>query len=90
MKFRANGEYIYLAMNDKELEGLRQIYKDSVEKWVRAIRAEEAVATSDHSIHAWDIWEKAGFDEEDARQYALTAKKKYESGLRELHYGIRT
>lgn len=76
-------------MDNVELDRLRQVYKERVEKWVSAIRREEAVATSDHSVHAWDIWERAGFDEEAARKEALAAKKAYESGLRELNYGIR-
>jgi len=76
-------------MDNTELDRLRQAYKDAVEKWVAAIRAEEALATPDHSIHAWDVWEQAGFSEEDARKKALAAKGDYEAGLREADYGIR-
>jgi len=76
-------------MDTSQLDRLRQAYKDAVEAWVTAIRAEEALATPDHSIHAWDLWENAGFAEEAARQKALGAKRQYEAGLRELDYGIR-
>ena len=38
-------------MDNAELDRLRQAYKDTVEKWVTAVRAEEAPATPDHSIH---------------------------------------
>jgi hypothetical protein len=75
-------------MENAELDRLRQAYKDAVEKWITAIREEEALATPDHSVHAWDLWEKAGFAEEDARKSALNAKHQYEGGLREADYGI--
>ena len=77
-------------MDNAELDQLRQAYKEAVEKWIAAIREEEALATPDHSIHAWDLWERAGFAEEDARKKTLAAKEHYESGLREIDYGIRT
>ena len=77
-------------MDNAELDRLRQAYKDAVQKWIVAIREEEALATPDHSVHAWDLWEKAGFTEEDARHKALQAKQRYESGLREADYGIKT
>ena len=77
-------------MDNAELDRLRQTYKEAVEKWITAIREEEALATPDHSVHAWDLWEKAGFAEQDARKNALAAKKQYESGLREADYGILT
>jgi len=75
-------------MDNAELDRRRQAYKDAVEKWVAAIRAEEALATPDHSVHAWDLWEQAGFVEEEARDDAQDAKEKYEDGLREADYGI--
>jgi hypothetical protein len=75
-------------MDNTELDRLRQAYKDAVERWIAAIRQQEALATPDHSVHAWEIWERAGFAEEDARKNALTAKQQYEGGLREADYGI--
>jgi len=77
-------------MDNAELDQRRQAYKDAVEQWISAIREEEALATPDHSVHAWDLWEKAGFREEDARKRALAAKQDYEDGLREADYGILT
>jgi hypothetical protein len=76
-------------MDNAELDRRRQAYKDAVESWIAAIREEEALATPDHSVHAWDLWENAGFAEEDARDAAQKAKRTYESGLREADYGIR-
>jgi len=75
-------------MDNAELDLRRQAYKDAVDKWVAAIRAEEALATPDHSVHAWDLWEKAGFAEEEARDAAQDAKEDYEDALREADYGI--
>jgi hypothetical protein len=75
-------------MDTGELDRLRQAYKDAVDKWVTTIREEEALATPDHSVHAWDVWEKAGFAEEEARDKAQTAKQGYEEALREMDYGI--
>jgi hypothetical protein len=77
-------------MDNTELDRLRQVYKDAVERWIAAIRQQEALATPDHSVHAWDLWERAGFAEEDARKGALAAKQQYEGGLREADYGILT
>jgi len=54
-------------MDTTELDRLRQDYKTAVDKWITAIRDEEALATPDYSVHAWDVWERAGFAEEDAR-----------------------
>jgi hypothetical protein len=44
-----------------DLDLLQQVYKAAVDRWVAAIRAEEALATPDHSIVAWELWEQAGF-----------------------------
>ena len=75
-------------MDNAELDRLRQAYKDAVDKWITAIREEEALATPDHSVHAWDLWEKAGFAEDEARVRGHAAKEQYEHGLREADYGI--
>ena len=64
-------------MDNTELDRRRQAYKDAVDKWVAAIREEEALATPDYSLHEWNLWEKAGFAEEEARDVALTAKEQY-------------
>ncbi len=77
-----------LRMDKAQLDSLRQAYKDAVEKWIAAIREQEALATPDHSVHAWDAWEHAGFAEEEARDNAQAAKDRYEDGLREADYGI--
>jgi hypothetical protein len=78
-----------LLMDTAKLDQLRLAYKDAVDTWITAIREEEALATPDYSVHAWDLWEQAGFAEEEARTRVQAAKKLYEDGLREADYGIR-
>ena len=75
-------------MDNAELDRFRQAYKDAVDKWIMAIRDEESLATPDHSVHAWDRWEHAGFTEEEARARAQAAKEQYEGALRHADYGI--
>ena len=70
------------SMENTELDHLRFVYKTAVEEWILAIREEEDLATPDHSITAVEIWEKAGFKEEEARQRAKEARRNYEEGLR--------
>ncbi len=77
-----------LIMDNAELDRLRQAYKDAVERWIIAIREEEALATPDHSVQAWDLWEKAGFAEEEARDRVQAAKERYEGALRKTDYKI--
>jgi hypothetical protein len=69
-----------------ELDQLRQAYKDAVEQWITAIRAEENLATSDHTVPAVDVWEHAGFDEEEAREKAMEARQAYEDALRKVDF----
>lgn len=75
-------------MEIAELDQLRQTYKDAVEKWILAIRAEENLATPDHTVPAVDAWEHAGFDEEEARRKAREARKAYEDALREVDFSF--
>lgn len=71
-----------------ELDRLQQVYKEAVDQWVAAIREEEALATPDHSIAAWERWEQAGFKAQAAQDQATAAKEAYKAGLRLLDYGI--
>jgi len=71
-----------------ELDRLQQVYKEAVDRWVAAIREEEALATPDHSIVAWERWEQAGFKAQDAQDQATVAKEAYKDGLRRLDYDI--
>ena len=46
------------------------------------------LASPDHSIAAWELWEQAGFKADDARNQANAAKEAYKDGLRLLDYSI--
>ena len=40
-------------LESSELDQLRYSYKESLEQWSSSIRAEENLASPDHTIHAW-------------------------------------
>jgi hypothetical protein len=75
-------------MDNLQLDELQQAYKQAVDEWVLAIRAEEALATADHSEVAMERWDQAGFAEQDAQEKAKQARDAYKDALRHLHYGI--
>jgi hypothetical protein len=75
-------------MSDTNLDQLRLNYKKAVDEWVEAIRAEEALATPDHSMRAMEAWDAAHFKEHDAHTRATEAREAYKDGLREANYGI--
>jgi len=72
----------------KRLDELQSAYKAAVEEWIIAIRAEEALASVNHSVAEVDRWEHAHFREEDLRNKAKAAKKEYEGALRFKFYAI--
>jgi hypothetical protein len=67
---------------------LRLAYKKAVDDWVAAIRAEEALATTDHSMTSMEDWETAHFTEQDAQKKATEAREAYKETLRSANYGI--
>jgi len=71
-----------------ELDRLQQAYKNAVNQWIAAVREEEALATPDHSIVAWERWEQAGFKAKESEDRANVAKEAYKDGLRQLDYGF--
>jgi len=75
-------------MSQADLDQLRLAYKQAVDEWVDAIRAEEALATSDHSMLAWERWDDAHFKEHDAHSKVTEAREAYKDGLRGANYGI--
>jgi hypothetical protein len=77
-----------MAIGRTDLDRLQKSYKDAVDLWIAAIREEENLATPDHSIAAWELWEQAGFKADDARNQANTAEEAYKDGLRLLDYSI--
>lgn len=77
-----------LFMSNEELDQLRIAYKNAVDKWVDAIRAEEALATPDHTETAMERWDDARFREQDAQTKAAAARDAYKDGLRSVNYGF--
>jgi hypothetical protein len=76
-------------MSSKEdLDQLRLAYKAAVDAWVDAIRAEEALATADHSMVAMERWDDAHQKEHDAHTAAGEARDAYKDALRAVNYGI--
>jgi hypothetical protein len=75
-------------MSNSELDQLRVSYKAAVDDWVDAIRAEEALATPDHSMIAMEHWDAAHFKEHDAHTRATEAREAYKDALRTVNYGI--
>ena len=65
-----------------ELDDLQTAYKTAVEKWISAIRDEEALASANHSVIEIDQWEKAHLDEDEMRTAVKAAKASYEDALR--------
>jgi hypothetical protein len=75
-------------MENAELDKLRLKYKSAVERWVEAIRAEENLATADHSMVAAENWDQANFAEQDAREIAKAARQEYADALRQVLYNF--
>ncbi len=75
-------------MSDTDLDQLRLSYKAAVDEWVEAIRAEEALATPDHSMIAMEQWDAAHFKERDAHTRVTEARDAYKDALRTVNYGI--
>jgi len=75
-------------MDNSMLDELQQAYKQAVDQWVAAIRAEESLATPDHSEVAMERWDAAGFAEQDAQNKAKRARDEYKDALRLLNYGF--
>jgi hypothetical protein len=75
-------------MSTGNLDQLRIAYKKAVDEWVDAIRAEEALATPDHSMVAMEHWDAAHFKEHDAHGKVTEARDAYKDALRTVNYGI--
>ena len=75
-------------MSKEGLDQLRLDYKKAVDEWVDSIRAEEALATPDHSMIAMEKWDAAHFTEQDAHTRATAAREAYKDALRVVNYGF--
>jgi len=75
-------------MSNADLDRLRDAYKDAVDEWVEKIRAEESLATPDHSMVAMENWDDAHLAEHEAHEKVSKARDAYKDGLRRVNYGI--
>jgi hypothetical protein len=75
-------------MTQPDLDQLRLAYKKATDEWVATIRAEEALATPDHSMLAWEKWDAAHFLEHDAHAKFTETREAYKAALRALNIGI--
>jgi hypothetical protein len=71
-----------------DLDEQQAAYKAAVEEWISAIRKEEALASVNHSVAEVDLWENAGFQEDEKRKVVKELKTKYEDALREKFFGF--
>ena len=71
-----------------ELDELQAAYKTAVESWISAIRNEEALASTNHSVAEIDRWEQAHLEEDEIRNSVKAAKAQYEDALRAKFFGF--
>ena len=77
-----------MANEDAELDRLQAAHKSAVDTWVAAIRAEEALASGDHSLAEVDKWEAAYWVAEKAPHNAHAAKTPCEGAIRSKFFGM--
>ena len=75
-------------MQDKNFDQLLNDYRQAIDNWVGAIRAEEALANDDHSMVEMEKWDAAGFAEHDAEAAAKKARDQYKNALLKKNYGF--
>jgi predicted RNase H-like HicB family nuclease len=75
-------------MEDIDFDQLLSNYKQAVDHWVDAIRAEETLANADHSMIEMERWDDAGFKVDDAEKEAKEARDAYKDALRKKNYGF--
>ena len=75
-------------MENIDFDQLYGAYKQAVDQWVNAIRAEEALAKGDHSMTQMEAWDDAGFKLHDAELTAKKVRDAYKNALRKKNYGF--
>lgn len=79
---------MFTTMDDQSFDQLLHTYRQAVDAWVGAIRAEESLATEDHSMVQMEKWDDAGFKLHDAELTAKKARDAYKNALRKKNYGF--
>ena len=72
----------------QELDELQAAYKAAVDKWVEAIREEEALASGNHNVAELDKWEASHFREHKLHKEVDYRKRLYEDALRREFFGF--
>ena len=75
-------------MENLNFDQLLQNYKQSIDAWVNAIHAEEALATNDESMVAMEQWDTAGLQVHDTELAAKKARDLYKNAVRKKNYGF--
>jgi hypothetical protein len=75
-------------MENLDFDQLLHNYKQAIDAWIDTIRAEEALATDDHSMVAMEHWDTAGLSVHDAESAAKKARDLYKNALRKKNYGF--
>ena len=78
----------FTIMENPDFDQLLSTYRQAVDRWVDAIRAEESLATADHSMVQMEKWDDAGFKLHDAELTAKKARDAYKNALRKKNYGF--
>jgi hypothetical protein len=83
-----SGKATFASMSEPNFDELLRLYKEAVDRWINAIRAEESLATDDHSMVERELWDDAGFKLHDAELAAKKARDAYKNALRKKNYGF--
>jgi hypothetical protein len=75
-------------MSDVSIDQLLTAYHQAVDTWVASIRAEEALASDDHSMKEMEAWDTAGLHVHDTERAAKHARDSYKAALRKKNYGF--
>jgi hypothetical protein len=75
-------------MENLDFDQLLHDYKQAIDSWVDAIRAEEALANDDHSMVEMEHWDTAGLHVHDTELIAKKARDQYKNALRKKNYGF--
>jgi len=78
----------FTIMENSDFDQLLRSYRQAVDAWIEAIRAEESLATEDHSMVQMEKWDDAGFTLHDAELTAKKARDAYKNALRKKNYGF--
>jgi hypothetical protein len=75
-------------MSEMTIDATEAEYTQAVDLWVSAIRAEEALSTTDQSMKQMELWDEAGLRLHDAERTAKRARDLYKAALRKKNYGF--